>query len=106
VSKSTSAASAPSSETVSNDIVLCDANVDYCASHFHSHSMDRLQRLDKQTLHNILSSPALAIESEDDLLGVLIELGFAYFEFWKYIEVIFLTDKGLSLFVDKFYLMN
>jgi hypothetical protein len=49
----------------------------------------------------ILSSPSLVIENEGDLLGILIELGSAYFEFWKYIEVIFLTDKGLSLFVDK-----
>jgi hypothetical protein len=63
--------------------------------------MSKLRRLDKQTLHDILSSPSLAIESEDDLLGVLIDLGSAYFEFWRYIEVIFLTDKGLSLFVDK-----
>jgi hypothetical protein len=62
--------------------------------------MDKLRHLDKQTLHDILSSPSLAIESEDGLLGVLIELGSVYFEFWRYIEVIFLTDKGLSLFVD------
>jgi hypothetical protein len=68
---------------------------------FHCYSKDKLRRLDKQTLHDILSSPSLAIESEDDLLGVLIELGSAYFEFWRYIEVIFLTDKGLSLFVDE-----
>jgi hypothetical protein len=57
--------------------------------------------LGQKTLYDILSSLSLAIESEDDLLGVLIELGLAYFEFWKYIEVLFLTDKGLSLFVDK-----
>jgi hypothetical protein len=62
--------------------------------------MDKLRRLDKQTLHDILSSPSLAIESEDGLLDVLIELGSAYFEFWRYVEVVFLADKGLSLFVD------
>jgi hypothetical protein len=95
ISKSTSAASSPSSETVSNDIVFYDANVDYCASHFHSYSKDNLRRLNKQTLHSIVLSPFLAIESEDDLLGVLIELGPSSFEFWRYIEVIFLTDKGL-----------
>jgi hypothetical protein len=81
--------------------VFCDANVDYCASHFHSFSKDKLRRLDKKTLHDLLSSPSLAIESEDDLLGALVELGSAYFEFWRYIETVFLTDKGLSLFVDK-----
>jgi hypothetical protein len=63
--------------------------------------MDKLRHLDKQTLHDILSSPSLAIESEDDLLGVLIELRPGYFEFWRHIKVSFFTDKGLSLFVDK-----
>jgi hypothetical protein len=63
--------------------------------------MNKLRRLDKQTLHAILSSPSLAIESEDDLLRGLIELGSAYCEFWRYIEAIFLTYKGLSLFVDE-----
>jgi hypothetical protein len=40
VSKCTSIASSPSSETVTNDIVFCDANIDYCASHFHCYSQD------------------------------------------------------------------
>jgi hypothetical protein len=57
--------------------------------------------LDKQTLHEILESASLAIESEDDLLRTLISLGSEYFEFWSYIEIVFLTDEGLSLFVDK-----
>jgi hypothetical protein len=82
--------------------VFCDANVDYCASHFHSYSIDKLRPLEKQRLHDILSSPSLTIESEDDLLAILIELGSAYFEFWRCIEVIFLTNKGLSPFVDNF----
>jgi hypothetical protein len=43
--------------------------------------MDKLRRLDKQTLHEILSSPSLAVESEDGLLDVLVEFGSAYFEF-------------------------
>jgi hypothetical protein len=63
--------------------------------------VDELQCLDKQTLHQILESASLAIESEDDLLRTLISLGSGYFEFLSYIEVIFLTDEGLSLFVDK-----
>jgi hypothetical protein len=101
VLKSPSSVSSPSCETVSDDIVFGDIKVDYCASHFHTYSIDKLRRLDKHMLHDILSSPSLALESEDGLLRVLIELGSAYFEFWTYIEVVFLTDKGFSLFVDK-----
>jgi hypothetical protein len=31
----------------------------------------------------------------------LIDFGVDYFEFWSYIEVSFLTEEGISLFVDK-----
>jgi hypothetical protein len=45
----------------------------------------------------------LEIESEDELLETLIELGLDYFEFWPYLEVIVLSETGISLFVENLY---
>jgi hypothetical protein len=42
----------------------------------------------------------LKIESEDDLLKILIDLGSDYLEYWCYIEVILLSSEGISLFVE------
>jgi hypothetical protein len=69
-------------------------------SNFYCYSTEMIRRLNKRTLHELLCSPSLKIESEDSLLGVLIELGSDYFEYWCYIEVTHLTDEGLSLFID------
>jgi hypothetical protein len=71
-----------------------------CASQFYSYSTDELRTLSKQTLHKILSSESLAIESEDTLLLTLIDLGCDYCDFWCYIEISFLSDDGISRFVD------
>jgi hypothetical protein len=77
-----------------------EIDIDSCASQFSSYSIDEVRNLSKQTLHNFLSSQSLGIESEDSLLQTLIDLGCDYFEFWCYIEVSFLSDEGISRFVD------
>jgi hypothetical protein len=59
--------------------------------------------LDKKTLHDLLGSSSLEIESEDELLKTLIELGSDYFEFWPYLEVAFLSETGISLFVENLH---
>jgi hypothetical protein len=86
----------------SNKVLFCQDNIEYYASHFYLYAAAELRCLDKNTLHDLLSSRSLGIESEDALLRLLIELGSDYFEFWSYIEVVFLSDEGLSLFVDNF----
>jgi hypothetical protein len=88
----------PSSATA---VAPCEANIDNCASKFHSYSVDTLRLLDKQTLHSLLDSPSLKIKTEDTLLHTLIKLGSGYFDFWCYIEVSLLTSEGISLFVHK-----
>jgi hypothetical protein len=75
-----------------------EATIDYCASKFHCYSIDEIGRLDKQTLHHVLGSSSLRVESEDQLLKFLIDLGSDYYEFWRYVEPIFLTEEGISLF--------
>jgi hypothetical protein len=42
---------------------------------FRCYSVDLLRRLNKEILHAILSSPSLELESEDDFVRLLIELG-------------------------------
>jgi hypothetical protein len=74
------------------------ATIDYCASHFYRYSVDEIRHLDKHTLHLLLQSRSLRVSSEDDFLVFLNELGRDYYEFWCYIEPIFLTADGISLF--------
>jgi hypothetical protein len=116
-SKSVSSAVADSSigSVMSNTIARTDADADgsgdcivfdyvandFCASRFDSHSIKQLQRLDKRTLHNLLGSSSLRINTEETLLQILIDLGSDYFEFFSYLEVSLLSSDGLSLFVDQ-----
>jgi hypothetical protein len=81
-----------------NLISSSEATIDYCASQFHRYSIDEISCLDNHTLHHLLASPSLRLESEDQFLRFLIELGSNYFEFCRYIEPIFLTPDGISLF--------
>jgi hypothetical protein len=87
----------------SNDLMENDMNlsVKYCASQFYSYSINELSRLEKNTLHALLSSQTLGIVSEDALLKTLIELGSDYYEYWQYIKVCFLSSKGISKFVER-----
>jgi hypothetical protein len=75
-------------------------DIDHCALQFHCYSTELLRHIDKHTLHRILGSPSLRIDSEDALCNSLIDLGSSYFEFWRYIEIRFLTTDGLSRFLD------
>jgi hypothetical protein len=75
-----------------------EATIDYCASHFYRYSVDEIRHLDKHTLHHLLQSRSLRISTEDEFLGFLNELGPDYYEFWCYIEPIFLTAECISLF--------
>jgi hypothetical protein len=105
---SSSVASTPTSsnggpmspDVLMNFISSSEATIDYCASQFHRYSVDEISRLAKHTLHHLLSSPSLRLETEDQFLRFLIDLGSEYFEFWCYIEPIFLTENGISLFGD------
>jgi hypothetical protein len=40
------------------------------------------------------------LETEDEFLRRLSELGDDYFEYWKYIRIIFLSEESISLFCD------
>jgi hypothetical protein len=62
--------------------------------------MKYLNKIEKEMLHEILSSPELKLENEDSFLKTLISLGTAYFDCWQYIEVKNLTDEGITLFVE------
>jgi hypothetical protein len=105
-SRSPSTTCFKSSDEGLNDIVFHDANVDSSASRFHSYSVNELRCLDKQTLHQILESASLAIESEDDLLRTLISLGSDYFEFWSDIEIISLPTKVFRFLLINYHLMT
>jgi hypothetical protein len=89
-----------SGEVLVNLISSSQATIDYCASEFYRYSVDEIRLLDKHTLHLLLQSGSLRIASEDEFLRFLIDLGPDYFEFWCYIEPIFLTPDGISLFGD------
>jgi hypothetical protein len=86
-----------SCEVLVNLISSSQATIDYCASKFYRYSVGEIRHLDKHTLHLLLQLGSLRITSED---GFLNELGPDYFEFWCYVEPIFLTGDGISLFGD------
>jgi hypothetical protein len=77
-----------------SDISFSGENVDDCALRFYSYSFDQLRRLDKQNLHRPLGEQSLLAERENSLSRT------SYSEFWHCIKVIFLSDEGLSLFVE------
>jgi hypothetical protein len=81
---------------------IYEMSLEDCASQFSSYSKEELENLPKQLLHSLLSSPSLAIESEDSLLQQLIDLGSAYFEYWSYLEIVFLSSEGISKFAEIF----
>jgi hypothetical protein len=57
--------------------------------------------VDRQTLHRLLSSESLLVESEDWLLRLLLDLGVDRSDFFCYIELSFLSSSGLSLLIDE-----
>jgi hypothetical protein len=77
------------------------ASVDACASKFYLYSIDQLSLLDQQMLHRLLSSDSLAVESEDALLRVLIDLDVNRSDFFQYIEISFLSLEGLKLYLKE-----
>jgi hypothetical protein len=102
---STSSSTSSSEVSISGEVLVnllssSQATIDYCASEFYRYSVDEIRHLDKHILHLLLQSGSLRIASEDEFLGFLKELGPDYFEFWCYIEPIFLTPDGISLFGD------
>jgi hypothetical protein len=81
-------------------IDFVESDIDGCASQFYRYSKDDIQKIDKATLHSLLGSSSLQIESEDSLLRSLIDLGETYFEFWNYIEVSLLSSDCFSHFIE------
>jgi hypothetical protein len=78
-----------------------DPAIDYCALRFLDLSHSQLLALDKSILYRILTSPLLQIETEDELLQKLIDLGDDHFDLWGCVEVRFLSPESLSVFTDK-----
>jgi hypothetical protein len=77
------------------------AAVDWCAANFSSYSVDELRSLDDRTLHGLLSSECLVVESEDALLRLLVALDVNRSDFFGHIEVSFLSMEGLALFLSE-----
>jgi hypothetical protein len=81
---------------------ISELSIEDCALKFNLYSINELRHFPKQMLHSLLSSPSLRLESEDSLLDRLIDLGSEYFEYWCYLELIFLSSEGISKFVQTF----
>jgi hypothetical protein len=82
-------------------ISFCDADIDFCASLFCLYSMKELQMLDRTLLHRILSSPLLLFHSEDSVLSLILDLGDDFCDFLNYVEIVYLSESGLSIFFDR-----
>jgi hypothetical protein len=90
-----------SPDTSSSSVSSGDPSIDYCSSHFLALSHSQLLALDKDILYRILTSPLLQIETEDQLLQKLIELGDDYLDLWGCIEARYLSRNSLTVFTNK-----
>jgi hypothetical protein len=93
-------------DSMNRVISLCgadaDANaeVDFCASLFYLYSVKELQLLDRSLLHRILASRSLSLRTEDEFLSLFLDLGDDFREFLNYVEIFYLSERGISIFVD------
>jgi hypothetical protein len=67
-----------SQESAILDIIEIDADV--CPANFYGYSGELIKQIEKGILHEIVSSRALKLESEDVFLTTLIDHGSDYFE--------------------------
>jgi hypothetical protein len=77
------------------------ATIDRCASEFFLYSNDEVRCLDGRTLHRLLLSDSLVIESEDSLLEMLVALGDNGRDCFSLIEVKFLSSAGIGVFLSE-----
>jgi hypothetical protein len=72
------------------------------ASNFGMHSADDIALLEIETLHAVLSSDSLKLESEDWLLRLLLfDLGPQYASLLDYVRYEYLSSEGIALFLDQ-----
>jgi hypothetical protein len=70
--------------------------------HFTSVSIEELSMIDVETLETTLSDIGVQIKSEDWLLHANIELGPLYFGLLRFVRYGFLSQEGMSHFLDHF----
>jgi hypothetical protein len=81
--------------------LFCEADLDFCASRFYLYSAKEIQMLDRSLLHRILESPSLTLRTEDAFLRLLLDLGDDFADLLNYVEVSYLSEAGIALFVDR-----
>jgi hypothetical protein len=95
---------APSSASVwgsaKKQIPVADCLIENGARVFYSVSVEELRYLSQDTLHQLLSSASLTIQSEDWLLQMVIDLEFDPADFFHYIEISNLSSSGLTSFFE------
>jgi hypothetical protein len=77
----------------------------FSSNRFYSYSIADLSRLDSAALEDLLLSDDLCIQSEDWLLGVilqLVDIDLTYSGLFCHINFEMLSSEGISLFVDRF----
>jgi hypothetical protein len=94
------------SNSISISVGSCDMSVDYCAMHFHSYSIEELRCIHKQTLHHILSSHSLQIDTEDALLNSLIEVDSDYFDFGNILTLHYYQQIVFHNLLTNYHLMQ
>jgi hypothetical protein len=87
-------------------ISVCGADVDCCASLFYLYSVVEVRLLNHELLHQILGSRALRLQTEDDFLRLILDLGEDYREFVNYVEISNLSESGLIDFIDRIEFAN
>jgi hypothetical protein len=72
-----------------------------CAHQFSVYSAAELQCLSTETIHELLKSDSLWLETEDALLARVIEIDSEEFHFWHHIHIEYLSTEGLARYAQK-----
>jgi hypothetical protein len=80
--------------------------VKFIASHFYKLDSSELKRLEVESLKEILSSEDLCLRSEDDLVEFISSLGESFSSLYDYVELKYLSPKGVENFLSSFSLEN
>ena len=85
----------------------CTDELDFIASHFFEAELDVLKRLSLSELEQVLTSPLLKLESEDQLYGTIMSLagenGEEVLVLLRYVEFAFLSELNLDEFLDRIF---
>jgi hypothetical protein len=80
--------------------VECEEELDFISSNFYEMKTEDLKNQELEILERILSRNCLRLESEDELVELINELGIGFESLYNFVECKYLTKKGIEDFIN------